>query len=75
LSDAKGRERSGARVSERKTKGKLEVYLEKKRDELSDLEKQQIRTRIEAGDGNVYKLAKEFGCVPTQIAGIKAWMK
>jgi hypothetical protein len=50
------------------------AYLERKKTELSDQDKQQIRARIEAGDGDVYKLAAEFGCVPTQVAAIKAWM-
>jgi hypothetical protein len=50
------------------------AYLARKKTELSEQDKQQIRARIEAGDGDVYKLAAEFGCVPTQVAAIKAWM-
>jgi hypothetical protein len=45
-----------------------------KRRELSDEEKEAIRFQIEQGHGDVYHLAKEFGCVPVQIAGIKANM-
>jgi hypothetical protein len=61
-------------MRKREKERKLKDYLEKKRDTLSDSAKQQIRKRIDAGDGNVYQLALEFGCVPTQIAGIKAHM-
>jgi len=53
---------------------KLEVYIEKKRRELTDFEKKQIRKRLGEGEEDIYKLAEEFGCVPTQITGIKAWM-
>jgi transposase-like protein len=53
---------------------KLDVYLEKKQRNLTDLEKQQIRKRLDGGERNVYELAHEFGCVPTQIAALKAWM-
>jgi hypothetical protein len=55
--------------------GEGKHYLQKKSRELSAFETQQIRDRIEHGDGDVYKLAKEFGCVPVQIAGIKARLK
>jgi hypothetical protein len=53
----------------------LRRYLEKKTRELSPEETEQIRDRIDKGLGDVYALATEFGCVPTQIAGIKAHMK
>jgi transposase-like protein len=55
-------------------KKKLADYLQKKQSELTNFEKQQIRSLVEAGETSVYKLAREFGCVPTQIAGIKAHM-
>ncbi len=53
----------------------LPEYIKRKRRELSDAEKKAIRFQIERGNADVYKLAKEFDCVPTQIAGIKARMK
>jgi hypothetical protein len=59
----------------RKETGKLQRYLEKTKRKLTEDETESIRRRSERGDGNVYKLAKEFGCVPTQIAGVKARMK
>jgi transposase-like protein len=48
------------------------MYPEPKRRELSETEKAQIRKRIQQGDDNIYKLAQEFGCSASQIAGIKA---
>ncbi|MHB8577920.1 MAG: hypothetical protein ACYDCQ_21630 [Dehalococcoidia bacterium] len=48
------------------------VYLEKKHRDLTDRENAEIRERIQSGSGNVYELAKEFGCVPVQVAGLKA---
>jgi len=54
---------------------KKAVYLEKKRRGLTDFEKLQIRQRLENGESDTAKLANEFGCVPTQIAAIKAWRK
>jgi hypothetical protein len=53
---------------------KLGRYLQKKTRDLAEEEKRQIRQRIERGEGDVYKLAEEFGCVPIQVAGIKAAM-
>ncbi len=53
----------------------LAEYIKKEQRELSDAEKEAIRLQIEQGNADVYKLAKEFGCVPTQIAGVKAGMK
>jgi transposase-like protein len=47
-------------------------YPEKKVRELTDLEKQQIRERIELGDADIQELAKRFGCSTSQVAGIKA---
>lgn len=54
---------------------KLGRYLKKKDRVLSPDETQKIRERIEKGEKDVYKLAEEFQCVPTQVAGIKARMK
>jgi hypothetical protein len=56
-------------------KGTLREYLQKKNRKLSIAETQRIRSRIERGSGNVYDLAEKFGCVPTQIAGVKARLK
>jgi CENP-B N-terminal DNA-binding domain len=53
----------------------LHDYIQRKRRELSDTEKQAIRLEIERGNADVYRLAKQFNCVPTQVAGIKARMK
>jgi hypothetical protein len=53
---------------------KLQRYLAKKFRELSEAETQQIRDRIGRGDDDVFELAVEFNCVPTQVAGIKAIM-
>ncbi len=46
----------------------VEEYRRKKLRELSGEEKTAIRLQIERGHGDVYQLAKEFGCVPVQIA-------
>lgn len=46
----------------------------KKVHDLSDEEKAQIRERIEGGDGDIYRLAREFNCSSSQVAGIKAAM-
>ena len=54
---------------------KRALYLEKKRRGLTDFEELQIRQRLENGESDTAKLAEEFGCVPTQIAAIKAWRK
>jgi hypothetical protein len=53
---------------------KLKDYLKKKTCKLSSEEATLVRSRFEQGETNVYKLAKEFGCVPTQIAGVKSWV-
>ncbi len=55
--------------------GNLDDYIKRKRRDLSDTEKRAIRMEIAQGKGNVYKLAQQFNCVPTQIAGLKARMK
>lgn len=47
-------------------------YPDPKERDLTDNEKAQIRARIEAGEGDIYVLAKEFACSSSQIAGIKA---
>lgn len=49
-------------------------YPEKKQRELTDAEKAQLRERINAGDDDYAKLAREFGCSTSQVAGIKATM-
>lgn len=51
---------------------KAKSYPERKQHELRESEKALIRIRIEQGDADVYEIAKEFGCSPSQIAGIKA---
>ena len=48
------------------------TYPEPKERDLSGSEKARIRERIEAGEGDIYKLAQEFMCSSSQIAGIKA---
>jgi hypothetical protein len=58
-----------------KRKHKLQDYLRKKSRDLSREETRQVRVRIERGQTDVYELAAEFGCVPAQIAGIKARLK
>ena len=50
------------------------AYRQKKLRDLTDLEKQQIRQRLENGESDTSQL-EEFGSVPTQIAAIKAWRK
>ncbi len=57
------------------TDSKLRRYLKKKDRDLSPDERQQMRDHIQSGEKDVYKLAEEFHCVPTQVAGIKARMK
>jgi hypothetical protein len=54
--------------------GNLSKYLEKKKRDLTASEATQIRELILAGKGDVYELAETFGCVPIQIAWIKARM-
>ena len=49
-------------------------YPERKTRELDEDEKSQLRVRIERGDNDIYQLAREFGCSPSQVAGIKAAM-
>jgi hypothetical protein len=53
------------------------VYPEKKAHDLSEHEKETIRTRIHGGEctkEDTYRLALEFGCSSSQVAGIKAAM-
>jgi hypothetical protein len=53
------------------------IYPQKKAHDLSDQEKETIRTRISAGEctkEDTYNLASEFGCSSSQVAGIKAAM-
>ena len=49
-------------------------YPQPKQRELSDTEKVDLRARIERGDVDIHALAAEFGCSPSQVAGIKAAM-
>lgn len=48
------------------------TYPEPKERDLSEEEKARIRARIQEGDGDIYKLAQEFMCSSSQVAGIKA---
>ncbi|MGH7963384.1 MAG: hypothetical protein ACRERD_16440 [Candidatus Binatia bacterium] len=50
-------------------------YPEPKQRELSEDEKAQLRARIERGESDIYRLAQEFGCSPSQVAGIKAALR
>lgn len=50
-------------------------YPEPKLRDLTESEKVQLRMRIDAGDDNIYKLAQEFHCSPSQVAGIKAALR
>jgi transposase-like protein len=49
-------------------------YPERKRRDLSDEEKARLRARIERGEQDIYRLATEFHCSSSQVAGIKAAM-
>jgi hypothetical protein len=53
----------------------LKEYLRRKKRELDEREKRAIRAQIDRGNADVYTLAQQYDCVPTQIAGIKAAMK
>jgi len=46
---------------------KLGLYRKKKDRELAEEEKQRIREPIENNEGDVYELAEEFRCVPSQV--------
>jgi len=61
--------------SKHSTRRNLREYLQRKQRNLSRKETEQIKGRLNRGQANVYQLAEEFGCVPTQIAGIKAWRR
>jgi hypothetical protein len=47
-------------------------YPEQKIRELSENEKEQIRARLLEGQSDIYRLAEEFVCSSSQVAGIKA---
>jgi transposase-like protein len=47
-------------------------YPQPKERELSEEEKKRLRVRVEQGHKDIYQLAQEFGCSPSQVAGIKA---
>lgn len=49
-------------------------YPQPKDHDLTENEKEQIRERIRRGQADIYLLAREFHCSPSQIAGIKAAM-
>jgi len=49
-------------------------YPQKKKRELTEVEKEEIRKHSEKGKGNVYELAEEFGCSTSQVAGVKSTM-
>ena len=49
-------------------------YPQHKERELTDEEKESLRRRIESGDDDIYRLATEFSCSSSQVAGIKAAM-
>jgi hypothetical protein len=49
-------------------------YPEPKQRDLTEEEKQKLRHRIERGESDIYRLAHEFGCSSSQVAGIKAAM-
>ena len=49
------------------------LFWPKERD-LSDEKKARLRERIEGGEGDIYRLAREFNCSSSQVAGIKAAM-
>ena len=61
-------------VQSRRQGAEQRRYPEPKERELDEQEKEQIRDRIERGEGNIYELAREFGCSSSQVAGIKAAM-
>jgi hypothetical protein len=47
-------------------------YPVRKQRDLSEEETRHIRQRIEMGEIDIYKLAEEVGCSPSQVAGVKA---
>ena len=71
----KAAEGKGKDMVREKVRPSLSEYITRKKRDLSDREKREIRVEIERGNGNVYMLAERFNCVPTQVAGIKARMK
>jgi hypothetical protein len=49
-------------------------YPDRKTRELTDQEKDQIRKRLESGEGTE-AVAEDLRCAKTQVAAIKAWLK
>jgi len=47
-------------------------FLAPKRRELSTDEREALRSRIENGEQDTYRLAAEFGCSVSQVAGVRA---
>ena len=50
-------------------------YPQTKVRELTETEKAQLRARIESGDADIYKLAGELQCSPSQVAGVEAALR
>jgi transposase-like protein len=48
------------------------MYPEPKQRDLSETDKAQVHERMKKGDDDIYKLAREFGCSSSHIAGVKA---
>jgi hypothetical protein len=51
----------------------LKDYLQKKTRDITPAESQLIRARLTAG-ASCWEVAKEIGCVPIQVAAVKANM-
>jgi hypothetical protein len=49
-------------------------YPQRKERDLTEREKKALRELIGRGEGDIYELAREFGCSPSQVAGLKAAM-
>lgn len=49
-------------------------YPERKQRELSSAKKERIRDALERSEGDIFQIAREFGCSSSQVAGIKAAM-
>ena len=49
-------------------------YPDSKKRDLSDEEKARLRGWIEGGETDIYRLAREFNCSSSQVAGIQTAM-
>jgi hypothetical protein len=58
-----------------KMKKNKEDYPQKKKRDLTEVEKKEIRKDIEKGEDDIYELAKQFSCSTSQVAGVKAYLK